>query len=483
MSVDSRVRIIALLAGGQVDEILGTPESEWVDFKTAGLNGPYDLSTDKGKFELAKDVAAFANAGGGLIVCGFKAKRRPSDLHEAAQKATPFAKSLVNTDTYKDVITEYVRPLIDVAFHWFNDATSPDLGYFVVEVQAVPESARWALVTRTLSEDGRLVKGGVAIPRRHGDKTPYLTSDEVYQLVNAGQRRTPEIEVALETEDGSGVSVQVSDGLIEQLLESRRRRLLESLPPRQRDEGLPSRRRGGVPVSDTQLQSFIAMQQRMRDIAESVGPYVLSQDNRTPQEYRNAVNAHIDRCRRLLPSMLSGAVASQNAPLRLRLDNRSGSMLKAVQVTATMDPEFKAAVWSSDAAADLNALPWPEPPAPYGTLTPLASMGLVESRLPSDLPSLGGSRHPRPKRPVIQKTDDGLVIEFPPVDLRAYAQVTLDSMLLYRATTSDTETAAVRWTATCTNLDGRQTETLQIPVRSLVVRLSPDTENLDLVVE
>ncbi|MET8138285.1 ATP-binding protein, partial [Streptomyces sp. NPDC005251] len=265
MSVDSRVRIIALLASGQVDGILGTPESEWVDFKAAGLNGPYDLSTDKGKFELAKDVAAFANTGGGLIVCGFKAKRRPSDLHEAAQKPTPFAKSLVNTDTYKDVITEYVRPLIGVEFHWFNDASDPDLGYFVIDVQAVPDSDRWALVTKTLSEDGRLVKGGVAIPRRHSDKTPYLTSDEIYQLVNAGHHRKPDIHIGLEAEDGAAVSVHVPDSAIEHLLESRRRALLESLPPRQRSENLPGRRREGMPLSASQ-QQIIEMQQRMRDI-------------------------------------------------------------------------------------------------------------------------------------------------------------------------------------------------------------------------
>lgn len=59
-------------------------------FKSVSPKGPYDLSTDKGKFELAKDVTAFANSSGGLIVCGFKAEQRPTELYEVAEKPTPF---------------------------------------------------------------------------------------------------------------------------------------------------------------------------------------------------------------------------------------------------------------------------------------------------------------------------------------------------------------------------------------------------------
>ncbi|SCF74006.1 hypothetical protein [Streptomyces sp. Ncost-T10-10d] len=71
-------------------------------------------------FELTKDVAAFANAGGGLLVCGFKANKRPSKFYEVAQKVTPFEKKVVNTDFCKDVLTEYVRPLLKVKFFWFD---------------------------------------------------------------------------------------------------------------------------------------------------------------------------------------------------------------------------------------------------------------------------------------------------------------------------------------------------------------------------
>ncbi|WP_331722793.1 ATP-binding protein (plasmid) [Streptomyces canus] len=191
MPADSMAELISLLSVKSPYAILGTPESEWVDFKSVSPKGPYDLSTDKGKFEFAKDVTAFANAGGGLIVCGFKAKKRQSELYEVAEKVTPFEKKLVNTDSYKDVLTEYVRPLLGVKFLWFDHpADDPEAAghYFVIEVSALPDSERWALVTRGLSENGQFVKGSWTVPIRNGDSTAYLAPDEVYRLMNDGLR-------------------------------------------------------------------------------------------------------------------------------------------------------------------------------------------------------------------------------------------------------------------------------------------------------
>ncbi|MEV4865503.1 hypothetical protein [Streptomyces ossamyceticus] len=53
MAADSMVQLVSYLTAQQPYEIVGTPESEWVDFKSVPPQGAYDLSTDKGKFELA----------------------------------------------------------------------------------------------------------------------------------------------------------------------------------------------------------------------------------------------------------------------------------------------------------------------------------------------------------------------------------------------------------------------------------------------
>jgi hypothetical protein len=95
MPASSRSELITFLAQQRPEDVLGTAECDWVDFMGAGHGAPYDLSTHKRRFELSKDVAAFADAGGGLIVCGITAKQKANELVEVARKLTPFRWQLV----------------------------------------------------------------------------------------------------------------------------------------------------------------------------------------------------------------------------------------------------------------------------------------------------------------------------------------------------------------------------------------------------
>lgn len=59
-----------LVKSGRAELLVGIYESDWLEAKAA----PY-LDSTTGEMELAKDVAALANAGGGLILIGLKTKR------------------------------------------------------------------------------------------------------------------------------------------------------------------------------------------------------------------------------------------------------------------------------------------------------------------------------------------------------------------------------------------------------------------------
>ncbi|MDI5909306.1 hypothetical protein [Streptomyces sp. 12257] len=194
-------------------------------------------------------------------------------------KPVPFAKRLVNTERYKAIIDDLVCPSIGVEFSWYDDPQNSELGYLVIEVRALPENDRWALVTKTLNEDGKLVKGGVAIPKRHGDDTRYLSPDTVYQLVNSGLRAGPAMDLDLAVEDGAAVDVTVGASAIEAVVERRRRALLSSLP---RADRRPRRQRDGIPLPEGQ-QWAVDELLRFQEIARSSLPYTLTRDLRTPQ--------------------------------------------------------------------------------------------------------------------------------------------------------------------------------------------------------
>ncbi|MEV6123100.1 ATP-binding protein [Streptomyces sp. NPDC052077] len=474
MSADHRVKIVNLLAQQQPADIVGLPESQWVDFKSAGPKGPYDLSLESKKYELAKDVAAFANAGGGLLVCGFKATRRSTDLHEAVVRLMPFEKRLINTERYKGIINEYVRPLIDVEFHWYDDPAQPELGYLVIDVQALPESGRWALVTKTLSDKEGLVKGGIAVPIRHGDQTEYLPPDEVYRLLNSGLRGEPSLEVDLAVASGSAVGMENVEETIDALVRKWRRELLACLPAEER----ASRRHGddfGLLGSEGRAAEELA---RLGAL-----PASLSRDLRSPQQYREEVDEYLVRCRPDILRVLTQAEALQRTPLTLQVVNNSEAMLHQVEVIMAVEGGYHVIVDAPASAPDLGRLPWPEPPPiPYGEKNPLATLVF-----PGQLPAPGGYRPGRwpshaPVLPTWVDSEDGLVITFPPVDVRARATVHLPPITLYSPRGSGAA-ASCRWTATCTNLSGREEKVVGIPVEQLQVTIPAGPEDVEPVVE
>lgn len=185
MAVTSRSAVIEALAGGTPDALLGTAETEWLDFKTA----PYALDSDKGKYELCKDVAAFANAHGGLLVCGVQAEKNSQLAQEKAVKLRPFPRDRVDLDRYVDTLNEHLRPRAAVTMHWYAHSSAEPDGdhYLVIEIDPVPESNRYVIVRRIPNDKEKFTEG-VTVPIRHGDRTILLTAEEVAQLINDGLR-------------------------------------------------------------------------------------------------------------------------------------------------------------------------------------------------------------------------------------------------------------------------------------------------------
>ena len=110
MPITASPELYAALGRGTAgfDEIKGTPESDWLDFKQA----LYHLDDRKQKLELAKDVSAFANAQGGVIAIGIKTRRPETENIEVADGLTPVRDDLLDCRRIRDTIRQYVYPPI-----------------------------------------------------------------------------------------------------------------------------------------------------------------------------------------------------------------------------------------------------------------------------------------------------------------------------------------------------------------------------------
>jgi hypothetical protein len=184
MALRTHSEILKALAQHAPEDIVGTAESTTIDFKQC----LYPLDLPKGRFDLCLHVAAMANAAGGLIICGFKADKAPTEVHECASHIMKVPRALLDVPRHKDVLIANVWPLVDVGFEFFpHSPQDPDHGYLVIEVQALPEHERFATVRRFLNDDGKLVEGFV-IPIRHGDQTTYPSAEELHHLMADAHR-------------------------------------------------------------------------------------------------------------------------------------------------------------------------------------------------------------------------------------------------------------------------------------------------------
>ncbi|MFB7673205.1 RNA-binding domain-containing protein [Kitasatospora purpeofusca] len=169
---------LAALDAHEPASLLELRESQWLDAKTA----PYELANPRAVEELAKDVGAFANGGGGVIVIGIAT--RPEYDEEVLDRVVGVDPAAVNLDQVRKLIRSRITPsLRGVRVGWSGEDEQ------VVFIH-VPEQAPGTLfvVPAPMGRAGSVRPDTVAVPVRDGDSTHWLPRTEIQQLLSAGIR-------------------------------------------------------------------------------------------------------------------------------------------------------------------------------------------------------------------------------------------------------------------------------------------------------
>jgi hypothetical protein len=195
--------IINILQSGSFEGLIGVVEDGHVDFKRA----PYQLDTEYGKFELAKDVAAFANGrDAGVIVIGVGTEvpsahgaemdTRAVSPFERAAKVTPIPRGLLNEKQYRDVIRERCYPVpAGFTVTAYPPANDSERCLLAIHVSAQDERDRPYLVLRALEQEGAKLQGWlVGLPRRSLDDTEQARPGELHELIARGRNVAPRLE-------------------------------------------------------------------------------------------------------------------------------------------------------------------------------------------------------------------------------------------------------------------------------------------------
>ena len=181
----NRTDALDVLRSSRFEAFVGVTESAELDFK----GEPYQLEDERGKLELAKDVAALANAGGGIIVIGVRTTLPETSRVEVARDIRLIPVSVVDLRQCRNLARSRVYPDVgglDVAFH--SSSHDPTRGLLAIDVPPQAATARPFLVHSPLVGD-KTVGWLVGLPTRHRDATDHASIEELHRRIRDGDTK------------------------------------------------------------------------------------------------------------------------------------------------------------------------------------------------------------------------------------------------------------------------------------------------------
>ncbi|HEY6760149.1 MAG TPA: RNA-binding domain-containing protein [Baekduia sp.] len=174
---------IDLLDAGRWDLFRGQPESGWLEAK----GKPYDFRDPRAEYELAKDVAAFANSpGGGLIVLGLTTTDTGDGDTVTGHKLIRLAS--IRRQRCRNVIARRVYPAVrGFEVRRIADAEKSGYGLAVLVIPSQREDATPFLVTGIVDDKG-VLGAHILLSVRREDDTAHLDAASIHARLRLGEQ-------------------------------------------------------------------------------------------------------------------------------------------------------------------------------------------------------------------------------------------------------------------------------------------------------
>ncbi|MDX5563157.1 putative DNA binding domain-containing protein [Streptomyces sp. ID05-04B] len=244
---------LAALEAHRPGSLLGLRETQWLDAKS----GPYQLADPRAVEELTKDVSAFANGGGGVIIVGIATRLEHDE--EVLDHIVGLDPTAVNVDQIRKLIRQRITPTPRGVRVGWSGADGERVLFIEVPAQAADTLF---VLPAPVGKPGAPRPDTVAVPMRDGDSTHWLPRAEIQQLLSAGIRASgmPTAQALTElvrqavSEAGPGAGLRVGQGLPDR--EREMRTAYEQLA----DAGL------GEPTGEAWAQGAAALQDLRHEV-------------------------------------------------------------------------------------------------------------------------------------------------------------------------------------------------------------------------
>ena len=190
--------ILQILENSEFERLVGMIENESFDCKSS----PYQLDSNNQKFEMAKDVCAFANANGGIILIGARTHR--SDVHSEDEiyEANLVPRNLVNFEQYLAIIDAQTFPQIEhIEAKWFPSPSDDSRGMVALIIPKQSEELKPFFLTKPIDGDAQNPGFifGYAERRRAG--TSHMNIQQFHSQIKIGSHSSLITQAAQEIQE------------------------------------------------------------------------------------------------------------------------------------------------------------------------------------------------------------------------------------------------------------------------------------------
>lgn len=175
----------AIIDSHAYDSLIGLQEDAWLEAKGGT---PYDFSVPVGRYELAKDVAAFANGTGGIVVVGLTTTRHANTQTDEITAYDLCPQTAFNPAQYASLIGEYVHPPIEgLAVYWVPVNPEGTHGLGIIEVPPQNPDRQYFLIANAVDGGSRIKQFVFGVVRRNDSSNDPFTIAQVYQCTQKGK--------------------------------------------------------------------------------------------------------------------------------------------------------------------------------------------------------------------------------------------------------------------------------------------------------
>jgi predicted HTH transcriptional regulator len=188
------------------DSLIDQNEDAWFEAKK---KNPYDFTTAAGRYELAKDVCAFANAEGGFILVGFETEPHLAERTDRVTALDPCLETDFNCPQYEGLIKDHVYPPIrGLKVSWIPSNPESASGFGIIEIPHQASDAQFFLTVKVIDEGIQLKQIVFGLVQRVGSSNDPLTVDQLHRLMQSGKNPVPQTLARIEQKIDSLLRIQ-----------------------------------------------------------------------------------------------------------------------------------------------------------------------------------------------------------------------------------------------------------------------------------